>query len=150
MAQHYELKPQVSGEVVDGEAIMMNLARGTYFSTTNSGALIWALLENGKTLEEIQVVVGDVFQASPDKSKALVSGFITDLEKAELIESVAVLKAAPSAVAIDLSMFTGTTLQTPELIVYNDMQDLLALDPIHDVEADMGWPAAQPLPPQKP
>jgi hypothetical protein len=33
--------------------------------------------------------------------------------------------------------------QPPTLESYNDMQDLLLLDPIHDVD-DMGWPQKAP------
>jgi hypothetical protein len=32
------------------------------------------------------------------------------------------------------------TWQAPELSIYEDMQDLLQLDPIHDVD-ETGWPA---------
>jgi hypothetical protein len=30
-----------------------------------------------------------------------------------------------------------------ELQVYDDMQDLIMLDPVHDVEITEGWPAAR-------
>jgi len=38
----------------------------------------------------------------------------------------------------------GTVFAPPVLEVYTDMQDLLLLDPIHDVDETVGWPSPKP------
>ena len=43
-ADRFEVNsPAVVSEVIDGEAVIMNLKSGNYFSIQNSGAVIWDL-----------------------------------------------------------------------------------------------------------
>src|SRR5512139_961308 len=44
---------EVAAKVIDGEAIIINLANGIYYSMDNTGALIWEMIENGYNLAEI-------------------------------------------------------------------------------------------------
>ena len=43
----------VAAEVIDGEAIMINLANATYYSIAGVGAFIWELLVERCSLDEI-------------------------------------------------------------------------------------------------
>lgn len=42
-------QPFVVSELIDGEAIIMNLKSGNYYSTRHTGALVWDWLEHGLT-----------------------------------------------------------------------------------------------------
>jgi len=50
---------EVAAKVIDGEAIIMNLSNGLYFSLAESGAELWELLECGYSIEESAKVLGD-------------------------------------------------------------------------------------------
>src|SRR6187397_1108133 len=39
--------PSVVSEIIDGEAVIMNLATGHYFSALGTGGELWALIEKG-------------------------------------------------------------------------------------------------------
>ena len=43
---------QIVADVIDGEAIIMDLSRGSYFSLLGSGAAMWTLLAAGVSLDE--------------------------------------------------------------------------------------------------
>lgn len=46
-------QPFVVSELIDGEAVIMNLNSGNYYSTRHTGALVWAWLEQGWNSERI-------------------------------------------------------------------------------------------------
>ena len=46
---------EVASKVIDGEAIIINLANGVYYSMDKVGALVWDLLQTGYSLDEVIV-----------------------------------------------------------------------------------------------
>ena len=53
----------VTTKVIDGEAIIINLANGMYYSLDKSGAVAWVLIGNGYTLDESADIVSSRFAA---------------------------------------------------------------------------------------
>jgi Coenzyme PQQ synthesis protein D (PqqD) len=117
---------EVAAKVIDGEAILMNLSNGLYYSLADSGAALWELLECGYSLEEMGQVLSDRYGV--DRSRVLEDAdrLMGELLQEGLVQAdvngqkekdVPVPAAAPSAYA------------APVLNKYSDMADLLALDP---------------------
>ena len=132
--------PAVVSEIIDGEAVIMNLKSGHYFSIQGSGALIWDWIGQGHSLGSLIESTNKAFSAEPDHIATHVHRFIDALLEHELvrpIERVDEAAASPPAPA----EVTGSPapFEVPLVEVFNDMQDLLLLDPIHDVD-DTGWP----------
>ena len=46
-------EPAVISDIIDGEVVIMNLERGSYYGLDEVGADIWRLIMAGKTAEEI-------------------------------------------------------------------------------------------------
>ena len=120
-------------EVIDGEAIIMDMRTGSYYSTDGIGALIWsAALANaahGQILEAAE-------RAFPDADAAgETARFLDSLFGAGLLQAEA--RSCTTAMAPDFTI--AGAWRTPELSSHQDMQDLLLLDPIHEVGAT-GWP----------
>ena len=44
---------EVAAKVLDGEAIIINLSNGIYYSMDKVGGLIWEMIERGRSLQEI-------------------------------------------------------------------------------------------------
>ncbi len=128
-------------EVIDNEAVIMDLRNGTYFSATGSGALIWSGLEAGCHYDQILRSLSTQYQAAPETLRAALDGFLAELFDSDLIEHAEGEDALP-AVA-DLPAMAASSergaFEPPVLAKHTDMQDLLLLDPIHDVE-EAGWP----------
>jgi len=118
--------PSVVGEVIDGEAIIMDLRSGAYYSTDGVGGAIWKAIEDGASHRQL---MGFARAGSEDE----VAGFIEELLTRGLI------RMAPAASAEPAVEDFGAAYRRPVLAVHEDMQDLIMLDPIHDVN-EMGWP----------
>ncbi|MGE0598732.1 MAG: hypothetical protein AB7J35_02765 [Dehalococcoidia bacterium] len=124
----YEVnKPDVVDESVDGEVLIVHLGTGAYYSSRGAGDVAWRLLAAGKTVTE----VSDSHGIHPEA----LSLFVDQLVAEELVRP---RTTAPGDVN-GLAPVPGE----PTLEKYTDMQELLLLDPIHDVE-EAGWPMAKP------
>ena len=131
--------PSVVHEAIEGEVIIVNLDKGLYFSTDGVGASIWAMIVAGRTADEILLWAKDALDAGV-LFAGDVAEFLDDLRENELVRDVA---ETPEGGDFDVPA-APATYEKPRLNVYADMEELLLLDPIHDVSDDAGWPHAAP------
>lgn len=118
-------RPDVIDETFDGEAVLVNLQSGCYFALSPAATLLWNLVLDGRSATALA--------ASVDADAAVVERFVAELlEEGLLVEGGADAGAATEAIAIP---------GEPTFQKFTDMQDLMALDPIHDIDLDAdGWP----------
>lgn len=136
MPQTYRvMAPEVIADVIDGEAVIMNLKTGQYFSSEGVGSECWNALASGLSVELLVEQLAASYAADRATIGSAVEGFVQDLLSHELIAP----SDAPPSDAVRPSTPSRTPFHAPVLNVYSDMQDLLLLDPIHDVDA-AGWP----------
>jgi hypothetical protein len=132
--------PTVTHETIDGEAVIINLDSGNYYSLVEAGSLIWALVERGASTSEVQNLVQQTYQGDVTDIDQGVHELLTELKRENLIVFVDAAPAAdltevvPSSNGHEKPLFNA-----PSLNKFSDMQELLLLDPIHDVD-DAGWP----------
>jgi hypothetical protein len=132
---------EVVFEVVEGEVILIQLNRGTYFSLSGSGELLWGLLVAGVAVDEI---VAALTAAADDGLDSQVEADVGELVGRMLEEGLIEIVGESAAPAADRPEIPDDfTYQAAVLERYDDMQDFLALDPIHEV-AEAGWPEAKP------
>lgn len=143
-------KPKVINEIIDGEAIIVNLDNGNYYSTDKVGALIWNLMDTGLANQQIVETLAQQYTGCPDAMTEGVSQLITQLQHEGLIvpqqEGETSTHDANSQIQdqeIPAPNGEKPLFEAPVLHKYNDMQDLLLLDPIHDVD-ETGWPNTNP------
>ncbi len=130
--------PDVTHEVIDGEAVIINLVSGNYYSLENEGAEIWTLLQSGMPSAAVTEHVSHCYEANPGEIERAVSDLIAQLKQEQLI----VDSDVPAADAPSLPPANGHSqprFRTPVLQKFTDMQELLVLDPIHEVDT-AGWP----------
>lgn len=135
--------PQVIHESIDGEVIIINLTSGNYYSTQGSGAEVWGVIEQspGLTPRELVDALAARFDVSPTDIEVPVDAFVTHLEAEGLVVDADDQAVAP-VVPVDASGSTRAFVP-PLLEKYTDMQDLVLLDPVHEVDAT-GWPQPRP------
>lgn len=132
--------PAVASEVIDGEAVIMHLKSGKYFSAAASGGFIWACVDRQQPLDHIAELFVQQYAATAEQANAAVEAFINDLLAEDLIREASETRPAGLLSLADLGGTESRKVFTkPVLNVYSDMQDLLLLDPIHDVD-EVGWP----------
>lgn len=120
------IKPNIVCEEMDGELLAIDDLTGTYVSVSGSGTWLWTMLVHGVDASAIK-------QMLPAAAHDDVDRFIAAVEEAGLMID-ADLVHVPETVAPDPWV-------APGFERFDDLQDLLLLDPIHEV-ADVGWPTA--------
>ncbi|MGD1906784.1 MAG: PqqD family protein [Leptolyngbyaceae cyanobacterium] len=126
--------PDVVSETIDGETVIINLYKGLYYNLNPVGSLIWTLIEAGTAQTAITELLQQHYPQWTEADRASVTQLCDRLIAEELI--VASETSIPAATP-DITV--PPTFEAPVLYKYADMQDLLALDPIHDVD-ETGWP----------
>jgi hypothetical protein len=78
----------VVSQELEGEAVLLDLERETYFSLNRVGARIWGLIGEGLALGAIVDRLADEFDASPSDIAADASTLAEELLAAGLVEAV--------------------------------------------------------------
>jgi hypothetical protein len=134
------LAPQVIGEVIDGEAIVVNLETGAYYSLQGIGSVIWSLVEAGATRAAITAAIAGRFAGEEGEIAVAVDRLLDELLEEGLIALRTDVPGATAELSDEtLSPSARAPFVPPTLAKYTDMADLLLLDPIHDV-GQTGWP----------
>lgn len=118
----------VLAKVIDGEAILINVSTGAYYSLNGIGGLIWQWIEKEKSLQKMVFELTRDFDveiktAVPDIQhllETLVKEGLVSTAECEFSEEESPSTAKPSE---------KQTYHSPTIDIYRDMQDLLALDP---------------------
>lgn len=134
MAAFGVLSRQIVSELIDGEAVILDLRSGRYHTTDGVGAEVWRAASDGMDLSAIVASCRAYFPDEP--------GVEADIE-ALLDRFVGVGLLTPVAGAAESNGHHPrwpASYQTPRLDSYDNLADMMALDPIHDVDA-VGWPS---------
>jgi hypothetical protein len=123
---------KVAHEIIDGEVIVIHFDSGNYYSFEGVSSQLWQWIAAGASRQQIW----NAFRVlEPDQSESL-DAFIDSLVKEELLEEN--LSGAGQEPAAPLPI-GEIAFESPKFAKYNDMQNLLLSDPIHDVD-ETGWP----------
>jgi hypothetical protein len=128
--------PKVTSELFDDEVVIVNFESGRYHSVRGAGVVIWNLLREGATRAGA-VAACRARYTGGDQVDTEVLAFLDRLVDEHL--AVANPSCPAALVASPASGLGQVPFEPPVLTTFSDMQDLLLLDPIHDVDDD-GWP----------
>jgi hypothetical protein len=119
-------RPDVIEEAFGDEVVLVNLRSGRYFSLEGSAGALWAAIGDGAAPSEVATAAG-----------AEVDAVVPFLQRL-LDEELVALEGEP------LPPHAGAALEpAARVLAFDDMEDILQLDPIHDIDLDgTGWPAA--------
>ncbi len=142
MATLFHADPNsVLADDLDGEIVLLHLATGNYYSLAGSGAEIWRELARGTSLEDLCRSFAELYPASADEITPALAKFADELVAEELLSSGTGVSATATSEAESVAPVSRPdAFEPPVLAKYTDMQDLLLLDPIHEVD-EAGWPA---------
>lgn len=138
--QHFRInRDEIAHDVVDGEVILINTTNGCYYSLRGSAVPLWGEIEDGRSLDELRRWAARHYgdPAAPAAVDGFVAGLVSDgvlLPCEGPSEMPAIQRRVPPAAP-------GETFSPPVVERFTEMQDLLTLDPIHEVD-DLGWPHA--------
>ncbi len=130
---------QVISEVVDDEAIIINSLTGAYYSLDPVGSALWAnLVQGAASTESLERLVIDGFDVDAASARLDVQALIRHLLDEGLVEETDDMPLEVTGAGPHAKRPYGA----PTLSKYTDMEELLLLDPIHEVDAQ-GWPIAR-------
>lgn len=136
-------KPKVIRETFDDEVVIINLDSGNYYSLDKVGAEIWSLIEQAMTTGEMIEDIACRYEGERLDVEKAVAQFLCELEQENIIAAVTApqAKAKPGIIPeLETHVATGKPhFEAPVLHKFTDMQELLLLDPIHEVD-ETGWP----------
>jgi hypothetical protein len=138
-------RPQIVSETIDGEVVIVNLDKGHYYSLVKTGSDVWERIEQGHSQERILEAMLDKYTGNSEEIQEAVNNFIHQLQEAGIIIPSATATAEVTPNSDKLSNGDGgqekLIFEPPTLESYTDMEELLLLDPIHEVDEVEGWPA---------
>ena len=146
ISMHFRINsPKVIHETIDGETVIVNLDSGNYYSLDAIGAEIWEYIVRNVSIPSIIEIIASGYTGEQEEIQKTVHQFIDEMQRENLIavnESQEFLDVSEADVSpekgANQSKEYGVFIP-PMLNKYSDMQDLLLLDPIHEVD-DTGWP----------
>ena len=108
------------------ETIIVDFETGIYYSLRGSACFIWDVAENGLDPKGAK----ELFKEISAEQGNRIDAFIHDLRAANLVQEM----DAPTPDVTDPQDYSEILFEQ-----YKDMEDLIMLDPIHEVD-ERGWP----------
>lgn len=125
-----KINSKVVSDKFDNEVVVVNLETGFYYSFRSTALLIWDLLQDEATKEEIV----NSFNSLSDVQLKEVHLFIDQLKEETLIVE-STKDTITSSAPVVMNDFVAL-----EFSKFEDMADLIMIDPIHDADETKGWP----------
>lgn len=143
-ARYRSNTPRFVDETLDGEALIMDMIKGNYYSCVGASALAWNELKRGVSVPETAEALAETYgMAAPDVAPD-VERFLGQLLDEEMLVEAAGSSApqpedpVPDA-AVPTHEYGAHEYAALGLERYTDLTDLILLDPVHDV-TEAGWP----------
>lgn len=135
MTRHRSNAPRFVDETVDGEVLIMDMVKGTYYSGQGASTAAFNALKHGATTAEIAAAFANGSALPIDEMQAELDRFADELRREEIlvIES-SNGNAGPSTIG------AAGAFEPLQIERFDDLADLILLDPVHDV-TEAGWPS---------
>ena len=139
VADVIRVSPWVTHERLDDEVIAINLETGAYYALDDVAADCWIVAAGGAEVDDLVAIVVERYEVDEPRAREEIQRFVDELVDERLVMTDdGVHGGAPS-----LPAATGQRpYVTPAVQKYDDLEDLLLLDPIHEVD-EAGWPVAR-------
>jgi hypothetical protein len=125
-------------EKFDDEAVLINFETGTYFSLRGTAPEIWALIQSATTIDHI----AERLRAKEPGARHAIEAMLAQLVAESCVTTRDIDEGDPgngSEPLADAKPFTPPVVQA-----FHDLQELIVVDPVHEVDATDGWPNRPP------
>ena len=130
MANYQLNENKMFADITDGIAIVINSETGIYYGMNTFGTQVYENIANGVSTEKIWETI-KTFGTEEENYNAFINA---------LLEKEILLPASDSGAEVNLD---GNIAKEDNFILelkeYNDAQELLLADPIHEVKEEEGW-----------
>jgi hypothetical protein len=134
-ARWLQIRPSdLVAETLSDETLVIDTASGVFFSLRGVASGLWSMLATTASDAELRDAVREEF-ADVQSTDADVDAFLAALEADGLVVEHDGPRVDAAATAAWPEVYAP-----PIVKKYDDMADLLLVDPIHDVAPESGWP----------
>lgn len=135
------VKQYVNHDRLDDEVMVIDLETGSYFAFDGAAADAWTLFVAGATPGHVGTELARRYDVTVEVATSDVAGFLDQLVAEGLLVEGEGGELADEPAA---QLAAGSVPYTrPAIDKYDDLQDLLLLDPIHEVVEEAGWPTGR-------
>lgn len=123
-------------DIADGIAIVINSETGIYYGMNGLATAIFDNLMNGAGTEAVLAALTSLPGAPADMEERL-NAFVNKLKSYEIV-----LDGSADGADVTVELEAGAAQGDDFALLveeYNDAQELLLADPIHEVKEDTGW-----------
>lgn len=129
----------IISDVFGEEVVLVNLESGVYYSLRGSATQIWIRLFNQYSTSEIVSELKRIYQVVEWDLVTDINQFVSQLIDLKIIKlSTDITNKSIEFVSSDLLK----EYNSPVVETFSDMQEILLLDPVHDVDK-AGWPISK-------
>ncbi len=133
---NYQLnEAKMFADVTDGIAIIINSMTGVYYGMNGLGTGMFDALLKGSSVADVLAAFA-ALPGAPADCEARLQAFVETLKGFEIIVPAESESSAPVSLVLKDAVYDEFT---PTCNEYNDVQELLFADPIHEVKEDEGW-----------
>jgi hypothetical protein len=146
MIRSFKPRPSIVHERFGDETVIVNLDSGSYYSTQGLGSVIWGLVVDGVSDADILRRIDAEFNGDGDEIARTTASFLDQLVEESLVQAEDLADGGGESASGE-PLALDKTFSVPVLQKYTDMEEMLLLDPIHEVD-EHGWPSARKSPDQ--
>lgn len=127
-------RPKIVMEQFEDESILINLETGAYYSLNPSASEVLRLAELCPSTADVVDVLSRRYRTDASLIAPSVTQLLADAVEQQLV------RADPGSAGSGVDANAcGSPFVAPRLARFDDMKEILLLDPIHDVD-ESGWP----------
>jgi len=129
LSDHLEVNAErAAGDVIDGEAIIINLETGVYYSMQGIGGDVWSMIAAQRSFGSMLDAIVAAYDVNADDARRDLEAVLGQLLDEGLVRFAGETRTGVS-VPHQEPLQEKKPYAAPQLQIYRDMQDLLALDP---------------------
>ena len=126
----------VAAKVMDGEVVIINLSTGSYYTGNDVTGTLWPLIEGRCPVAMMIEALCSHYDVTPARAAVDVERLLPQLEAEQIIRPA----GAPAASSLAAEVAPERRrYRVPEIEVFRDMAQLLALDPPMPDVGDIAW-----------
>jgi hypothetical protein len=124
-------------EKFEHEVVVLHLIEGTYYAIGGAAVSLWEHLVAKQSLASMHLIFDSSGNNDPKAMSGAIARFVDQLVAERIfLPAEASIESTPATA----DKAGSAVWEVPTFEKHADMQDLLTLDPIHDVDPEKGWP----------
>jgi len=122
------------------ETVVADLKHGVYFTLNRPAADIFSALVAAPNRQTAERWLGEIYKMDQKTISEAVEGLVTGLVEAHIVTMSPAVESGENLPVPLALQAAAKKFGKPEMLKYSDVEDLLKLDPVHEIEHESGWP----------